>query len=155
MLLHKIYIKCFKFHCCNSYGASDSSENPQKSTAPARNTVDSAAMGKRAATSEPNNNETATHISPPDANRRRDGSNIIYGWRKQCLFGIIFLLMVLISVNLALTLWILKVMEISSVSAGYSIHFEHNLNIHPTGRNWSIKSHRRWCSARRPGNHPR
>lgn len=108
--------ECFKLHSFNSYGVSDFSENPKNSTTPARSAVDSAAMGKRGATSEPNNNETATHISPADANRRRDGANIIYGWRKQCLFAIIFLLMILISVNLALTLWILKVMEISSVS---------------------------------------
>ena len=73
-------------------------------------------MGKRVLPNEPNNNETSTHMGQADASRRRDGANVIYGWRKQCLFAIIFLLMVLISINLALTLWILKVMEISSVS---------------------------------------
>lgn len=40
----------------------------------------------------------------------------LYGWRKKCLFLLILGLMVLIIVNLALTLWILKVMEFSSVS---------------------------------------
>lgn len=39
----------------------------------------------------------------------------LYGWRKKCLFLLIFGLMILIIVNLALTLWILKVMEFSSV----------------------------------------
>lgn len=72
-------------------------------------------MGKREAhAAEPNNNQPASNQQI--ANQRRDGANIIYGWRKQCLYVIIFLLMVLISVNLALTLWILKVMEVSSVS---------------------------------------
>lgn len=40
----------------------------------------------------------------------------LYGWRKKCLFVLIVGLMILIIVNLALTLWILKVMEFSSVS---------------------------------------
>lgn len=74
-------------------------------------------MGKRTLTVEPNNNQPSSHSNQQIANQRGEGANIIYGWRKQCLYVIIFLLMVLISVNLALTLWILKVMEISSVSA--------------------------------------
>lgn len=73
-------------------------------------------MGKRALTVEPNNNQPSSHSNQQIANQRGEGENIIYGWRKQCLYVIIFLLMVLITVNLALTLWILKVMEISSVS---------------------------------------
>uniref|UniRef100_A0A8W7PKC2 Uncharacterized protein n=1 Tax=Anopheles coluzzii TaxID=1518534 RepID=A0A8W7PKC2_ANOCL len=40
----------------------------------------------------------------------------LYGWRKKCLYALIFVLMVMIIVNLALTLWIMKVMEFSSVS---------------------------------------
>uniref|UniRef100_A0A182YCM7 Uncharacterized protein n=1 Tax=Anopheles stephensi TaxID=30069 RepID=A0A182YCM7_ANOST len=40
----------------------------------------------------------------------------LYGWRKKCLYALIFILMVMIIVNLALTLWIMKVMEFSSVS---------------------------------------
>ncbi|KAK1159154.1 delta-sarcoglycan-like [Acipenser oxyrinchus oxyrinchus] len=35
----------------------------------------------------------------------------IYGWRKRCLYLFVLLLMVLILVNLALTIWILKVMN--------------------------------------------
>ncbi|XP_066572557.1 delta-sarcoglycan isoform X3 [Amia ocellicauda] len=35
----------------------------------------------------------------------------IYGWRKRCLYFFVLLLMVLILVNLALTIWILKVMN--------------------------------------------
>ena len=41
----------------------------------------------------------------------------LYGWRKKCLFILILGLMILIIVNLALTLWILKVMDFSSVGA--------------------------------------
>ncbi|KAM9539164.1 delta-sarcoglycan-like isoform 4-T4 [Salvelinus alpinus] len=35
----------------------------------------------------------------------------IYGWRKRCLYFFVLLLMILILVNLALTIWILKVMN--------------------------------------------
>lgn len=40
----------------------------------------------------------------------------IYGWRKKCLYILILVLLVMVIVNLALTLWVLKVMEFSSVS---------------------------------------
>lgn len=40
----------------------------------------------------------------------------LYGWRKKCLYLLVFSLMLLIVVNLGLTLWILKVMEFSAVS---------------------------------------
>ena len=48
----------------------------------------------------------------------------IYGWRKRCLYLLILGLLVMVIVNLALTLWVLKVMEFSSVSANTfaSIH---------------------------------
>uniref|UniRef100_A0A182SED2 Gamma-sarcoglycan n=1 Tax=Anopheles maculatus TaxID=74869 RepID=A0A182SED2_9DIPT len=42
----------------------------------------------------------------------------LYGWRKKCLYALIFILMVMIIVNLALTLWIMKVMEFSSNGMG-------------------------------------
>uniref|UniRef100_A0A671U345 Sarcoglycan, delta (dystrophin-associated glycoprotein) n=1 Tax=Sparus aurata TaxID=8175 RepID=A0A671U345_SPAAU len=35
----------------------------------------------------------------------------IYGWRKRCLYFFVLLLMILILINLALTIWILKVMN--------------------------------------------
>lgn len=85
-------------------------------------------MGKRPINSEPNNNnqlyssnnnnQQQRGTTPMSANRREGvGMNLtLYGWRKQCLYLILFLLMILISINLALTLWILKVMEVSSVS---------------------------------------
>lgn len=40
----------------------------------------------------------------------------IYGWRKRCLYILILGLLIMVIVNLALTLWVLKVMEFSSVS---------------------------------------
>lgn len=39
----------------------------------------------------------------------------IYGWRKRCLYILILGLLVMVIINLALTLWVLKVMEFSSV----------------------------------------
>lgn len=52
---------------------------------------------------------------------RTNGSNSdefylgLYGWRKKCLYFLILALAILIVVNLALTLWILKVMEFTTV----------------------------------------
>lgn len=85
-------------------------------------------MGKRAINSEPNNNNQLYSSNNNNHQQRgttkmsgngREGVGMnltLYGWRKQCLYLILFLLMILISINLALTLWILKVMEVSSVS---------------------------------------
>ncbi|XP_039631621.1 delta-sarcoglycan [Polypterus senegalus] len=43
----------------------------------------------------------------------------IYGWRKRCLYFFVLLLMVLILVNLALTIWILKVMNFTIDGMGH------------------------------------
>uniref|UniRef100_A0A452RAM0 Sarcoglycan delta n=1 Tax=Ursus americanus TaxID=9643 RepID=A0A452RAM0_URSAM len=40
----------------------------------------------------------------------------IYGWRKRCLYFFVLLLMILILVNLAMTIWILKVMNFTIVN---------------------------------------
>ncbi|XP_056638590.1 gamma-sarcoglycan isoform X1 [Diorhabda sublineata] len=42
----------------------------------------------------------------------------IYGWRKKCLYFLILVLLIMVVVNLALTLWVLKVMEFSSEGMG-------------------------------------
>ncbi|CAG7688220.1 unnamed protein product, partial [Allacma fusca] len=45
----------------------------------------------------------------------QDGCQIgLYGWRRRCLFLVLAILLLLVVINLALTLWILKVMEFSS-----------------------------------------
>uniref|UniRef100_A0A671LLS9 Sarcoglycan zeta n=2 Tax=Sinocyclocheilus anshuiensis TaxID=1608454 RepID=A0A671LLS9_9TELE len=43
----------------------------------------------------------------------------IYGWRKRCLYFLVLLLMILIVVNLALTIWILKVMNFTIDGMGH------------------------------------
>lgn len=45
----------------------------------------------------------------------------IYGWRKRCLYFFVLLLMILILVNLALTIWILKVMNFTIVSIRFQL----------------------------------
>ncbi|XP_046994889.1 delta-sarcoglycan [Schistocerca americana] len=55
------------------------------------------------------------HPPPPHAYNFRVG---IYGWRKRCLYLLILGLLVMVIVNLALTLWVLKVMEFSSEGMG-------------------------------------
>lgn len=52
----------------------------------------------------------------------------LHGWRKKCLYLLIVGLMILIVVNLALTLWILKVMEFSPVRRDYALFPPHNMN---------------------------
>jgi hypothetical protein len=49
----------------------------------------------------------------------------LYGWRRRCLFLVLIILLLLVIINLALTLWILKVMEFSAVSPPHSL--QHNL----------------------------
>lgn len=40
----------------------------------------------------------------------------VYGWRKRCLYSLVLVLMIIAILNIALTLWLLKVMEFSFVS---------------------------------------
>lgn len=42
----------------------------------------------------------------------------IYGWRKKCLYALILMLLFIVIVNLALTLWVLKVLDFSSDGMG-------------------------------------
>uniref|UniRef100_A0A673SNJ3 Gamma-sarcoglycan n=1 Tax=Suricata suricatta TaxID=37032 RepID=A0A673SNJ3_SURSU len=43
----------------------------------------------------------------------------IYGWRKRCLYLFVLLLLIILLVNLALTIWILKVMWFSPTGMGH------------------------------------
>ena len=40
----------------------------------------------------------------------------IYGWRKQCLYATVLFILVIVIMNLALTVWILRVLDFSIVS---------------------------------------
>ncbi|XP_048517683.1 delta-sarcoglycan isoform X2 [Dendroctonus ponderosae] len=42
----------------------------------------------------------------------------MYGWRKKCLYGLILVLLFMVIVNLALTLWVLKVLDFSTDGMG-------------------------------------
>lgn len=46
----------------------------------------------------------------------------IYGWRKRCLYFFVLLLLVTMIVNLAMTIWILKVMNFTVVSTTLILH---------------------------------
>ncbi|XP_075458292.1 delta-sarcoglycan isoform X2 [Ascaphus truei] len=50
----------------------------------------------------------------------------IYGWRKRCLYFFVLLLMILILVNLAMTIWILKVMNFT---IGNPLYFQSDRNV--------------------------
>lgn len=43
----------------------------------------------------------------------------IYGWRKRCLYLFVLLLLIILVVNLALTIWIMRVMWFNSEGMGY------------------------------------
>ncbi|XP_048196798.1 gamma-sarcoglycan [Perognathus longimembris pacificus] len=58
-----------------------------------------------------------THVERPES---QCVYNIgIYGWRKRCLYLFVLLLLIILVVNLALTIWILKVMWFSPVGMGH------------------------------------
>ncbi|XP_067004748.1 delta-sarcoglycan [Anabrus simplex] len=60
-------------------------------------------------------------VDDPRSQLNTNGYNFkvgIYGWRKRCLYLLILGLLVMVIVNLALTLWVLKVMEFSSEGMG-------------------------------------
>ncbi|CAG0913954.1 unnamed protein product [Notodromas monacha] len=55
-------------------------------------------------------------VSDYDGQSRHGDSRVgIYGWRKQCLYCLLAVLLIMIIINLALTLWILKVMDLSTI----------------------------------------
>ncbi|KAF7281991.1 hypothetical protein GWI33_003721 [Rhynchophorus ferrugineus] len=63
--------------------------------------------------SDPQNDVSRNQSSP----RCHQGFRVgIYGWRKKCLYALILILLFMVIVNLALTLWVLKVMDFSAVS---------------------------------------
>ena len=47
----------------------------------------------------------------------------IYGWRKRCLYAVILFLLVVTVVNLALIVWILRVLNFSVVSIYIVVHY--------------------------------
>ncbi|XP_052860572.1 delta-sarcoglycan [Anopheles cruzii] len=55
---------------------------------------------------------------PPSAAANCRMQLALYGWRKKCLYALILILTIMIIVNMALTLWIMKVMEFSSNGMG-------------------------------------
>ncbi|XP_031624674.1 delta-sarcoglycan isoform X2 [Contarinia nasturtii] len=71
-----------------------------------------------------NNFRIGSSQATGSATHSRIGSNSdefylgLYGWRKKCLYFLILSLAILIVVNLALTLWILKVMEFTTDGMG-------------------------------------
>lgn len=40
----------------------------------------------------------------------------IYGWRKQCLYAVILFILIVVIMNVALTVWILRVLNFNIVS---------------------------------------
>ena len=63
-------------------------------------------------------NETAQSEPPEPEQTQIEYVNPIgiYGWRKRCLYCMVLLLIVIVLVNLALTVWILVVLNFNIVS---------------------------------------
>lgn len=62
----------------------------------------------------------------------------IYGWRKRCLYFFVLLLMILILVNLAMTIWILKVMNFTIVSKNTEFSLPLVVGEGPVGRGFKM-----------------
>lgn len=45
----------------------------------------------------------------------------IYGWRKRCLYFLVIILFSMVIINLALTIWIIRVMDFSVVSNQWDV----------------------------------
>lgn len=76
-------------------------------------------MKKTEGTTELPDDRTNSSEGHNQSNMFSVGNNFkigIYGWRKRCLYILVLTLLIMVIVNLALTLWVLKVMEFSSVS---------------------------------------
>ncbi|CAB0033704.1 unnamed protein product [Trichogramma brassicae] len=56
------------------------------------------------------------NMGEPPARCTKSSNFGVYGWRKRCLYFLVLGLAVIVILNLALTLWLLKVMEFSFVS---------------------------------------
>ena len=63
---------------------------------------------------------SGARVSPlvPAAHLRRAPAVGIYGWRKRCVYAMVFLLFITVMVNVALTVWIIRVLRLSVVSVG-------------------------------------
>jgi hypothetical protein len=71
-------------------------------------------MGSRLLPAERNNNNNQPFRDQSQKMRSAD-RGFLHGWRKHCIFLILFFLMLLIAINLGFTLWILKALEVSQV----------------------------------------
>ncbi|KAG6464264.1 hypothetical protein O3G_MSEX014397, partial [Manduca sexta] len=72
-------------------------------------------------TPEPILHNNADRDTKPDSIRNSYNSQFkvgIYGWRKKCLYIFVMALMFMMIINLALTLWVLKVLDFNSEGMG-------------------------------------
>ncbi|XP_012547195.2 delta-sarcoglycan-like [Bombyx mandarina] len=72
-------------------------------------------------TPEPILHNNAGRDTKPDSIRNSYNSQFkvgIYGWRKKCLYILVIALMFMMIINLALTLWVLKVLDFNSEGMG-------------------------------------
>ncbi|CAH2268160.1 jg8167 [Pararge aegeria aegeria] len=72
-------------------------------------------------TPEPILNNNAGRDTKADSIRNSYNSQFkvgIYGWRKKCLYILVMALMLMMIINLALTLWVLKVLDFNSEGMG-------------------------------------
>lgn len=73
-------------------------------------------MGIASTSNATNRNITTTMTTTQASTVDESGLYMgLYGWRKKCLYALILGLIILVVINLSLTLWILKVMEFSTV----------------------------------------
>ncbi|XP_063706397.1 delta-sarcoglycan [Culicoides brevitarsis] len=104
----------------NEPNPSTSQETSTATTSGAAN--QSKTMGhqkQRDRTTHSSNNNKSNGRTTSSTRRNITSHLTFYGWRKKCLYALVLILAILITINLALTLWILKVMEFSSDGMGH------------------------------------
>ncbi|XP_044730838.1 zeta-sarcoglycan [Chrysoperla carnea] len=89
-------------------------------------TTDSVGRSRRSKEDWPENTSARSTTPIPNSSTHTNPSTTshynfkigIYGWRKRCLYLLILGLLIMVIINLALTLWVLKVMEFSTEGMG-------------------------------------
>ncbi|XP_023246379.1 zeta-sarcoglycan [Copidosoma floridanum] len=105
-------------------GPSNTSSMPRQSTSDGNRHSSSSAdfgtnnNGSTTASTQHCHNSSATTTTTTTSGCKRGLRFGVYGWRRRCLYFLLFGLAVVVILNLALTLWLLKVMEFSLEGMG-------------------------------------
>lgn len=116
------FLPCFLYGFRMSRGQTGWSDEPCASSSGGRSGRQSAGPSARTTPPILEDRSSATSIC-------KGGFRLgVYGWRKKCLYSLVLALMLIVILNLALTVWLLKVMGFSSVSRVIPSRIESNFH---------------------------